>query len=268
MIVLKLQQRLGNQMFQYAYAFAAARRLKTNFYLDANSHGNKLSPYFRLRNFENIRNRFAPKREGLKIVQQTGFDDPNVQIGREKDRSYYEGYFQSEQYFAKYRPRLLKLFDLKLTLKKRFKKAFGSLFKSHPTLVMHVRRTDYFGHGNESLGGTNITLPLRYYRQFLAQRDFENHQKFVIGDDLEFIRDNFGHLRNIIIEPKDEITDFQLMLHADVICTANSSFSWWGAWLNKNPNKLIYVPNYWLGFKAQTEYPVGVIPDSWTRIDF
>ena len=267
MIKVKLQYRLGNQMFQYAYAYAASKRIGTEFTLDVSSHGNFLKQYFKLRGWYDQVVRWTRKPLIKQTLSQTGHDIPADAITQESDCTYYKGYYQSQDYFAGYETEIRALFLLKNKFKISFQRRYHQVFNNYKTLVIHVRRTDYLQHGNDHTGGTDISLPLSYYYACLNCEDYTDYKKFVIGDDMEFMQAHFGHLNNVSIESNEEIIDFQLLMHADVVICANSSFSWWGAWLNAKPDKVVYAPKYWFGFKTQIEYPNNVVPEDWVQIE-
>jgi hypothetical protein len=118
------------------------------------------------------------------------------------------------------------------------------------------------------LGGYNMTLPTAYYHRCLSlMEEIDGYTVIFISDDIEFVKAEFGEKSNYVFECNDEITDFQLLLHADVVITANSTFSWWAAWLNQKKNKRIFAPNYFLGFKVNQYYPAGIYVEEWQWID-
>jgi hypothetical protein len=88
-----------------------------------------------------------------------------------------------------------------------------------------------------------------------------------VSDDIEFAKKTFGLNTNYYFEQNDEITDFQILLNAQELVIANSSFSWWAAWLNRQNNKVVYAPKYYLGFKVNKYYPAGINVNDWNWID-
>jgi len=87
-----------------------------------------------------------------------------------------------------------------------------------------------------------------------------------VSDDIDFARTEFTHIPNSEFSQSDMITDFQIIMNADVSILSNSSFAWWAAYLNPKKNKIIYCPQYWLGFKVKKEYPENIIPTAWNQI--
>jgi len=94
----------------------------------------------------------------------------------------------------------------------------------------------------------------------------ENNYYIFISDEPGLIADEFDYLTEKLVSTDTAIVDFQHMLTADICVVANSTFSWWAAYLNKNPAKLIYCPKHFLGFKISEEYPVNIYPDEWTPV--
>jgi hypothetical protein len=101
----------------------------------------------------------------------------------------------------------------------------------------------------------------------LSQFSQENHRFIFISDDIGYVKEHFGSFKNVYYSSQNEITDFQLMMYADICVTANSTFSWWGAWLNEKPTKKIYVPKYFMGISDKTEFPSQIIPKNWIQVD-
>lgn len=271
MIVVQLQDRLGNQMFQYAFGYGLSKRFKTKVFFKS-VHKNQIANYFKLQKFEKLRNFFRPHDKKYEVVKQLGHEKPLEFKELLGDNCFYDGYFQSEKYFENIVLDLPKLFEIKSYYKKQFENAFGELYKKNKTICLHVRRTDYSNHnylGHEEPNNdlSDIRLPLDYYWKCLSQKQFESYNKIIVSDDYSFAKREFGFLSNVYFGLDNEIIDFQLLLNANVVCVANSSFSWWAAWLNQRVDKVVYAPKYWFGIKTRDEYPVDIIPDGWIQID-
>ena len=140
--------------------------------------------------------------------------------------------------------------------------------KNKPTVVLHIRRTDYLKYGDENLGGEDLTLPLTYYNLCLKKiNKLDNYNIVFVTDDPSFVKSNFYHLNPIISSSESSIIDFQILMKADIVIVANSSFSWWGAYLNTKAKK-VFAPKFWSGFKIRKEYPANIIPAHWESIEF
>ena len=297
MIGILAQGRLGNQMFQYAFIYAASKKRQTAFFM---RHHNALH-YFNLYD-DLLKNntintlKFAARNITQKsrypITRQV-FKQPFIAlynwaifkniliwdnfVGSDKQQSYllndvknnvlYEGFFQSEDYFKDYETDIKTLFSIKNVYKTAFLKQKADLFK-RKTIILHIRRTDYNDFEIAGLGGKNLTLPLSYYHKCLALiENIDTYNVVFVSDDMDFVRQEFPEKANYFYESNDEIIDFQILLNADILIIANSSFSWWAAWLNPKQDKIIYAPQYFLGFKVNAYYPMGIKVDAWQWID-
>jgi len=108
-------------------------------------------------------------------------------------------------------------------------------------------------------GGVNMSLPMSYYEDCLSKiNDLSQYYIMVLSDDTEFVRSYFGSRNNFHYEKNLEIIDFQIIKNADCLIIANSSFSWWGAFLNEKKNAEVFAPKKWLGFKVTQEFPLGI----------
>ena len=104
---------------------------------------------------------------------------------------------------------------------------------------------------------------LEYYKQALSKLPDIN-KVLIFSDDIEWCKQNFIGDRFIFIQEEDYISLY-LMSLCDYNIIANSSFSWWGAWLNQNPNKVVIAPKLWFGLKSNHNIN-DLIPSSWIKI--
>ena len=280
MVGIRIEGRLGNQLFQYAFIYTAAKKLNTRFYLDKSIDRQLLYPYFNIptdfcqpfddylfsvTGFKNIfsyhlRYRFYKTLSflfGLKKVKFNSAVSPALQTNLVKNNSVYEGFFQSEQYFAACKSEIAGLFTVKDIYKQQFSTVWGSLPGAKHYVTVHIRRGDY-------LAG-DFALDAGYYHNAINVIHNENNYYIFISDDIGFVKREFDYLANSYFSEHDEITDIQFLMNADICILSNSSFSWWGAWLN-NRNATIFAPKYWLGNAGKKEFPVDVIPGNWVKI--
>jgi len=125
-----------------------------------------------------------------------------------------------------------------------------------------MRRGDYFEWGD---GGR--ALPTSYFLDALAAvDDLESHDVLVISDDLEHAAEELKEVPRVRFESNPAMVDLLLLMNASVVVTSNSSFSWWGAWLNRRPDARVLVPKYWVGFPERIEIPRGVVAEGWRQI--
>ncbi len=294
MIGVLAEGRLGNQMFQFAFAYSTSKKLNTSFFFYGRNYLHYFDLHEKLKK-ENSKNTFlfilqnilkkSRKSYSLRPLRtpihntlnwavnknvcawSNTIDDKNYQLTKIEDNVFYDGFFQSETYFHEYKEDIKKLFEIRKQYQKNFLDKKKDLFDKK-SIVIHIRRGDYLKHGADEIGGTDISLPINYYKNCLALiNNSTEYNVIFVSDDIEFVKKEFGNNTNYLYESNDEITDFQILLNADILIIANSSFSWWAAWLNKKTNKVIYAPNYFIGFKVKQFYPAGIKVDAWNWID-
>lgn len=254
MIGVDVFGRLGNQMFQYAFAYTTTKKLKTNFFIDDFTFPFCLHEFFILDRFSIIRNRINRKlfkifikKDKIKITNNFNIYAKKPII---KNYNHYWGYFQSELYFKEYKQDIKTIFTIKDAWKKLFIEEYGNILANNKTLAIHFRRTDYLDQNNQ--------LPWEYYNNALNKiGDLSNYYILVVGDDLQFAKDKLvtRSFDNINYCENNQIIDFQIIQNADVAIISNSSFAWWASYLSPK-KKITYAPEYWLGKKK--EYPIGI----------
>lgn len=278
MIGIRLEGRLGNQLFQYAFVYATAKKLSTKFYIDSSIDFFRLPMYFELSktnyldlelsifSVKGYKNIFSyhlkkvyylliPKIFSLHTIQVENLVPPEQELDKIKNFNFYLGFFQSEKYFSEKSKEIKELFKIKNSYKKQFLYIKNNLPKNRTQVVVHVRRGDYVGLG--------LTLPLEYFHQTIKKVQEENTFFIFLSDDPNFVNIEFDYIDQKYISKHSEIIDFQFIMNADICILSNSSFSWWGAYLNNKQPK-IFAPKNWLGI--DTELPNSIIPDSWTKV--
>lgn len=260
MITAYLQGGLGNQMFQIAAAYALANRNNDTaiFNFDSchtplqgcpsNKYKNNL-----FRNYEhsdklNIENYYRE----LKFSYQNIPYKQNMQL---------QGYFQSEKYFLDYADEIISKFYWEPKIVNQVFEFIYTL-PNTPLIGVHVRRGDYLNNPQ-----IHPTCSLQYYQE--AIRIFEKEQKcsfIVVSDDIEWVKQYFVCDDIIFYSPfTDELSDLLLLSSLDHNIIANSSFSWWGAYLNKNENKKVIAPKIWFGPNGPQDQ-FDIIPERWVKI--
>lgn len=274
MIGVKLNGRLGNQMFQYAFGFATAKKLKTNFFVEeSNLNKQELFDFFELSDY----NKTVALKYRLQFFHFMKYHRRVIGINHKKPYSVnkkdlknknciYEGFFQSSLYFEKYKNQIQKQFIIRQKHQVNIKEVLN-IENNKRIIALHVRRTDYVNYGGESLGGENLMLPIEYYNLCLEKiQNLENYNIVFVTDDPSFVKANFWQYNPIVSSNKSSIIDFQILMTSDIVVVANSSFSWWAAYLNGSASK-IFAPKYWSGFKIKEEYPADIIPKNWNTIE-
>lgn len=285
MIIVKLQGGLGNQLFQFAAGLALARRHSTTLkidtsFLNADPAGHYTKRYLELNVFdialeeateEDLRrfplqeNRYIRKlKEWLPVSFDTHvFNERghhyNTYFSRLPANTYLNGYWQSERYFKNCSTELRTL----LRFKPGYVLCEAELERriiNTNSVSVHVRRGDYV-----SLSAANsfhgVCGP-DYYRKAMALFPADT-TFYVFSDDLEWCRENLhsGYCMEFIETP-NAYTDFYLMSQCRHHIIANSSFSWWAAWLHNDDKKQVIAPRRWFASAATPD----IYPDNWVRL--
>ncbi len=146
------------------------------------------------------------------------------------------GFFMSHKYFSKYRDRILSLFQLPLDKQKEIKQRFKNIFSYKNTVAVHIRTGDPNVHC--------YYAGLDFYYQKMSQ--FDKQTLFVVCSDRpDWIKKHFKNLPfNIFYPESDHITEFYLMTQCNhTICSLHSTYGFWAAYLNLNPNKRVFAHN-------------------------
>ena len=259
-------------MFQLAFAHAAARRLGT-FYvygrppLKGDVLGPPLwrlfdigpwgSPSVRLSRYVRFLGRYGPNAPIISVGQD---DEPAVVMASVQEGAVYTGFYQSEQWFTRYEEAVRRMFTPLPAHQAEFEKRYSG--RERPYICMHVRRGDYLETDVWALRA----LPTSWFIDALATvPGREAYDLVVVSDDPAGVREELCDAGEMRCESNPPMVDLQLLMHADVVITSNSSFSWWGAWLNRRDARII-APQHWLGFAAGVEEPRGVIPARWQQV--
>jgi len=274
MIAVKIIGRLGNQLFQYAFGYASAKRKRTIFFIDyPNSDNYILTKYFKLRKFENylnkiikvLSNRVLNRSRDFSNLFQYGHEPINEILDAVNGNTYLEGYFQSELFFREYQKNIKNLFEIKKKYIITFKSNYKHFFNK-PLLVMHFRGGDYF-NWKISTTESSVVLPFKYYDECLKKiENLEDYKIVWVSDSIDYVRSYYGDQKGFHYSNDNEINDFIFLLNADILIISNSSFAWWGAYLNKK-NAKVFAPKYWLTFIDKTEYPIGISSMDWEWIE-
>jgi len=190
-------------------------------------------------------------------IQEPSFNYTKLPITPNKSLS---GYFQSEKHF-KHNSDLIK--SKFLNFKPKIQESINSIATQLPLntelTAIHVRRGDYVYKQ-----GFHALLDMSYYES--AKEVIGGGQTYVVfSDDVEWCKSNFDD-SHYVVESDDPFVDLGLMSYCDNFIIANSSFSWWGAWLNQNSNAKIVAPKKWFG-PINSDIPThDLIPEIWKRI--
>lgn len=234
--------RLGNQMFQIAATMGIA-------------HANDTDYGFNKWEYERFFKKPLPEAPSGDMIPlyEKDFSYSSYEIAPEMD---YEllGYFQSEKYWIDIKDEIMDFFEYS---------SLRSPYNSD-TISIHIRRGDYLKSPEYH---TNLTL--EYYEKALSLFPSDDSRFILFTDDRDWCVRHFNISRlygKLMYSPfEDPIEDMRLMSQCDHNIIANSSFSWWGAYLNKNPDKIVVTPKNWFGPKGP-QNTKDLIPESWVQI--
>jgi hypothetical protein len=259
MIITKIQGGLGNQMFQYAYGKNLSSKYNTELRLDKRFYDYQGMPKreFGLNKFPNIFTNtdmnFSLTGQTYKIDDDFKYKDLTNPLN---DNYYLDGYWQSEKYFKESIDLIREDFQ---PSKEIISKLIKTPLIDTNTISLHVRRTDYV-----TSNGYHPVQSIDYYNNAIDLiGDYDNI--FIFSDDLNWCKDNLKFNNMIFISDFTDIEDLHLMSLCRHNIIANSSFSWWGAWLNDNKDKKVIAPSNWFGSMANLSTD-DIIPDSWIKI--
>lgn len=170
---------------------------------------------------------------------------------------YLEGQFQSEKHFVHNRNAILELFAPTEEIVNVIQQKYSSVLNN--SVSVHVRRGDYIG-----LEDFHPICSLEYYTEALERiEDIHAIDNILIfTDDITWVKENFTDKRITFVDGEEDYIDLYLMSRCQHNIIANSSFSWWGAWLNTHPNKTVVAPKTWFGL-ALKHNTKDLIPDGW-----
>ncbi len=173
-----------------------------------------------------------------------------------------DGYFQSWKHFNHHRSNLLSIFDPSSNTLNVLNEKYKKLIASQKTVSIHVRTAGKYNHDQRF----HPFLGLKYYQNAINQ--FPNDSVFVVfSDRINWCKKHFPALERsfIFIEDNDGIEDLFLMSMMRNHIIANSTFSWWGAYLNRNPNQRVIAPEFWGGCPQPPQHPLKelILPE-WT----
>jgi hypothetical protein len=238
-VTARLGGGLGNMLFQLAAAYAISIRDNMNFICDGNDISSVHGEYTNYLN--NIFRNFIIRND-LNISDYYGeINFSYNQIPKFNTSFRLIGYFQSEKYFKDYRDEILKLFQIDEETSKYLNEKYGDLLKLK-TCSVHVRRGDYVWQQEY-----HPVLDIEYYKNAITHFDEDTHF-LIFSTDIEWCEENFDFIKNkTYISDNQNYQELYLMSLCNHNIIANSSFSWWGAWLNQNENKKVISPQRWFG---------------------
>lgn len=268
MKIVKFLGGLGNQMFQYSF-YVALNKKFNNVYADLTEfeqytlhNGFELEKIFniklktasdiqvklynpknrqwiwrKIRRILNLKNAYADEKQEFQFDSSIFTDSKN---------RYLNGYWQHHDYVDMVQKELRQTLVFEEVQDEKNKDIIQKLKESSNSVSVHVRLGDYVGH--PTLGGV---CDKKYYEQAIAYaiEKIDNPKFIFFSNDIPWCKNNFPIDDAIFVDwnkGDDSFRDMQLMSLCNHNIIANSSFSWWGAWLNVHPDKMVIAPKTWI----------------------
>jgi hypothetical protein len=298
MIIIKIIGGIGNQMFQYAYAYSIAKKINSKLFIDLseikkintdvnftirkyelnhfNISASEISPFLikifkfiiklnKKVKLDKLKNLFYKKYKiSIPVFTEYVYFGYNYIEKEHLKFTYIEGYFQSYDYFKDYENDIRNIFTHNL----------NQIFDQYDysNVAVHVRRGDYAN--NLSIMKVHGLCTISYYES--AFDFFHQHHNslnfYIFSDSLNEVKNEFKHLSkkyNLFYctsYTNHSAIDLLRMSKFNHIIIANSSYSWWSAWLNDNPNKIIVCPSKWVNDVNINNNIKDLVPPNWKKI--
>lgn len=260
MIIVELAGGLGNQMFQYAYSRSLSIKARTSF------------KYFFFHHLGNVNRQYELGVFNLKGTRINGlFPELVLIIFRHfhmNSPSIISGYWQSEKYFSDYEKEIREEFRFVKPLDKKNLNILKRIEKTN-SVSIHIRRGDYAS--DKRTNQFHGVCTLSYYQKAISyiKRRTANPKFFIFSDEPEWVKDHLKIDCATFIDRNKgykSYIDMQLMSFCKHNIIANSSFSWWGAWLNSNPDKIVIAPKKWFENNEAQKNSKDILPRAWIKI--
>jgi hypothetical protein len=288
MIIVKINGGMANQLFQYAAGYALASHHKVPLKLDLSYFQEKNNDTKRLPSLDKfpINYQVASKEEISQIFKFRTVDYawnklmpiPKKRFYGEKQPGYFEsffdlsnsvylrGYFQSEKYFINHQQDILSQFTLSPTPFEHLLPIIERLQKEH-SVALHIRLGDYL---NPTLNNVMAPFNIEYYKQAIAhmQTHLSSPKFYIFSDQIQMAKQLLNVNADIVFVDeqltKNSDEDFYLMQSCKHQIIANSTFSWWAAYLNKHVHKIVIAPQKW--YHADFGDATDLFPPNWVVI--
>lgn len=284
MIVVRIWEGLGNQLFQYAFAKALQMRTGKTVRIDTNRmfikqlEGRRIARKYSLDNFNiSLQKAYDCENKYFFLKQENIFEELLYELSNRNylpsfyketsleykpqmktvaDKVYLMGWFQDERYFIDYRDTILQ--EIKPIKQVNISQHLLNILLDECTVSVHIRRGDFTAAGN--------TLSLDYYNKArkIMEKKYDNPYYIIFSDDPMWVKKTYAVGSRAYFVSDEKLQDFD-ELYIMSLCKnniiANSTFSWWGAWLNQNPDKIVIGPTEWFKYKK-----INIMPEAWIKI--
>lgn len=300
MIIVRLMGGLGNQMFQYAFAYALSQKNETQLKIDTTLLEDRNKPdeivthrdllldkvfnvtldvatineieYFNGKKYNHLIGKIYNKvsqvlRKPMLVIEKSrGFHSEYLMMS---NHVCLVGAFQCEKYFKSYDDSIKQLFSFKNPVLE-ISYDLVSKIKTENSVAIHVRRGDYVT--SPLYSKTIGALPINYYLEAikLIQEKIDNPVFYIFSDDINWCKHNFKSEKYSFCFVDDEHAGthasnyLQILTKCKHYIISNSTFSWWGAWLSDNNDKIVIAPKKW--FLDESLDSKDIVPENWIRL--
>lgn len=258
MIIMNIRGGFGNQLFEYAMGYARAKENKTILLQDLSQYA---KGYFRGYDLDKLkldfRNTFAveSKNRIISIVRRSLAIGGGYRFYKEKKgytvfdqdaiiksriSTYYFGLWQSYRYFDQYRDDIIRQFQPSFDFSPEASELRNDIRNDEKSVAIHIRRGDYIQ--------VNGCISAEYYKQAISKmlQRVPGARFYFFSDDIPWVKENFANIENAVFVNNDktisDLEEFFIMSSANHQIIANSTYSWWAAYLNQNMSKIVYAP--------------------------
>lgn len=290
MIIIRIWEGLGNQLFQYAFA-RKLQMMGKEVYLDiTEDHFSDYSYFYSTRSYSldffpvKIQQALPQMLKRFGFIKRTSCTDKiiydlavsgfwkykyieeenawnyNGEYDNLKGSYYIKGWFQRPFFVQDIRETLIR--EIRPTNKIKINKSLSGILNASNTVAVHIRKGDY-------KISAHSYLPLQYYKKAMEYTDghISGVQYLFFSTDMEWVKEGLGEKQNFYYINDfgcfEDFEELMIMSRCANNIISNSTFSWWAAWLNPNPNKMVLAPNGWSGSKKVSD--IMVLKD-WIRI--
>lgn len=277
MVIIQIDGGLGNQMFGYAlYCSFLEKGVSAKLDLSKYNREGYAHNGYELERIFHVNAAYSSKNEreivkSISKLMHVIFKHPYKETDQTQwiyqpavanmKFGFLKGYWQTEKYYSNAKDTILQKFKFP-ALSDDQNIATLDKIKNSNSVSVHIRRGDYL------LDGRSCTINIQYYKNALAliNAKLSDPHFFVFSDDMEWAKKNIREQNVQFVDWNSgdkSYIDMQLMRSCQHNIIANSSFSWWGAWLNNNPAKIVIAPQQWMPHTHGTR---DLIPDSWIKL--
>lgn len=283
MVIVKIKCGLGNQMFQYALGKRLSLdwndALKVDLSWFKNIQAGDIPRDLEINSFNIVLNEASEQEISQSVpsffcriidkirgrLNRNHFYRFYLHLLKKQKNIYLDGYYQNYRYFDSIRSVLLKEFVLKPGYNQEVDNIKSEIENAGESVSIHIRRGDFATIRK----GYNGLCDLAYYQKALniVKVKYPNVKIFIFSDDIEWAKENLKFsspmvfVSRPILKPAEELFLMSVCKHQII---ANSTFSWWAAWLNQNPQKIVVSPSVWL--VAQDINSDYLLPSNWIRL--